>query len=88
MNILSVAFSTVTTGSTSTWTGVTTPVLGQISTSLPWLHLNWQRNERKLWRKQREKLNRKQGRRKRERGSGKKREKESENEKRKQSELR
>lgn len=73
-------------GSTSTWIGVTTRVLGQISTSLPSLHLNWPRSARKLWRKPRGKQNRKQEKRRRGNGRGKKREKESGNERRKQSE--
>lgn len=73
------------TGSTNTWTGVTTRAPGQISTSLPWLHLNWPRSERKLWREPNGKQNRKHG--KRRSGRGKKSEKESGNEKRKQSEL-
>lgn len=74
-------------GSTSTWIGVTTRVLGQISTSLLLLHLNWPRSARKLWRKPRGKQNRKQEKRRRGNGRGKKREKESGNERRKQSEL-
>lgn len=78
----------MTIGSTNTWTGVTTRVLGQISTSLPWLHQNWPRSERKLWRKPRGKQNRKHGKRRRGSGRGKKSEKESGKEKRKQNELR
>lgn len=75
-------------GFTSTWTEVTTRVLGQISTSLPWLHLNLPKNERKLWRERRGKQNRKQGRRRSERGRGKRNVNESGSEKRRQSELR
>lgn len=75
-------------GFTSTWTGATTHVRGQISISLPWLHPNWPRRERRRWRKPRGKQSRKQGKRRRERERGKKSGKESESERRKQSELR
>jgi len=78
----------MTTGSTSTWTAATTRVLAQITTSLHWLHLNWQRSEKKLWRKPRGKRSRNYGKRRRGRGRGRGKKSESGNERKKRIELR